>query len=129
MPVDFPSLFGDALAKFLAENGITEAEAARRMDIGRATLNTYTRVSGRCLPNAEVLAKACTALGFQLEYDGKKIVATKEEAELPALPKQDQLGLPFDEEFDLSDGERTISVSLRRPPGRIEVSLSLKAAS
>jgi hypothetical protein len=131
MPKDdasFSDKLGLALANFLKVNGISEAEASRRFGIERGTLNTYTSgVKGerRKMP-AEVLAKACL-LGFELEFEGHLIVATKDGQRLRVEDKQ--LHLEFSRELDLTGNGGTVAVGLKRPPGRVELTVSLKAVS
>lgn len=126
MPHDFARELGDALAQFLADRGLSEAEAARQMGVERGTLNTYThdgRNGKRPIPNAEILAKAC-AIGFEFEYEGCTIVGLREGKRHEA---NDQLTLEFTRQLDLADD--SVTVGLRRPPGRVELSISLKAVS
>jgi hypothetical protein len=125
---DFARGFGDALAAFLNENKITEAAASRKMGMGRATLNTYTRdrKGKRTIANAEILAKACTSLGFELEYNGFKIAAYKDGAKV-AASSDDQLQLEFTRELNLESDSTTVGLSKR--PKRVELSISIKAVS
>jgi transcriptional regulator with XRE-family HTH domain len=127
MEESFARKFGDALAKFLQDHDISESEAARKMKIERGTLNTYThdsRKGKRPLPSAEILAKACTALEFEFEYEGFIITALRDGKR---HRQEDQLNLEFTREFDLAGD--SVAVGLRRPPGRVELSISLKAVS
>jgi hypothetical protein len=124
----FSDKLGLALANFLKVNGISEAEASRRFGIERGTLNTYTSgVKGerRKIP-AEVLAKACL-LGFEFEFEGHIIVATKDGQRL--LVEDKQLHLEFSRELDLTGNGGTVAVGLKRPPGRVALTVSLKAMS
>src|SRR5438034_10539817 len=85
----FSDKLGLAFANFLKVNGISEAEASRKFGIERGTLNTYTsgvRGERRKIP-AEILAKACV-LGFEFEFEGYLIVATKDGQRLPVEDKQ-----------------------------------------
>jgi hypothetical protein len=69
-----------------------------------------------------------TELGFSFEYQGFKISAATVNGRPKAAEKQaEQLPL-IDSQFDLTDEKGTVSVSVKQPPGRVEVSLSLKAA-
>jgi transcriptional regulator with XRE-family HTH domain len=134
MADEFADLLGNALAAFLKTEGIPEAEAARRMGIGRATLNTYTigvKEDGkdereRRRPPAELLARACVALGFQFEFEDHIIVARKKGKQVRGAEKK--LHLEFTREIDLADNG-AITVGLKKPPGKIELSVSLRELS
>jgi hypothetical protein len=124
----FSDKLGLALSNFLKINGMSEAEASGKFGIERGTLNTYTSgVKGkrRKIP-AEVLVKACL-LGFEFEFDGQLIVATKDGQRL--LVEDRQLHLEFKRELDLTGNGGTVAVGLKRPPGRVELTVSLKAVS
>ena len=132
---DFARAFGDALSGFLAGNGITQSDAANRLGLdkaGKARISTYCHDSPkgtRPRPSAEILYLACAELGFSFEYNGYKITAAALNGRSKAAEKPaEQLSLPFYGQFDLTDERGFVSVTVKRPPGRIEVSLSLKAA-
>src|SRR5437016_1257923 len=78
---DFSEAFGNALLKFLQDNGLTQSDAAKRLGLGKqgkARLNTYCHGSGkgkRPTPNAEVLYRVCVELGFEFVYKGYRISA------------------------------------------------------
>ena len=133
----FARAFGDALRAFLDENGIGPSDAAKRLGLGKkgvSRLGTYCHDSTkgkRATPSAEMLYLICSTLDFEFAYKGCKIST-------PTLgmngsrglrPQPQQLSLPFNRQFYLSDDKGTVSVSVRRPAGRVEVSISLKAAS
>ena len=135
---DFARTFGDALNNFLQEKGITQSDAARRLGLegkpGKARLSTYCHDSPkgkRPKPNAEVLYLVCARLGFEFKYNGYTISAVTFNGTGPKPVERpaEQLPLEFHGQFDLTDRRGTVSVSFRRPPGRVEVSVSLKAAS
>jgi transcriptional regulator with XRE-family HTH domain len=135
---DFARAFGDALSQFLQARGITQAEAARRIGLakgkGKARLNTYCHDSTkgkRAKPDAEILYRVCAELGFAFEYRGYKISAAvlNGNGTKPIKKQIEQLEIEFDGQFSLTDQTGTISIHVRRPPGRIEVALSLKGAS
>jgi transcriptional regulator with XRE-family HTH domain len=129
MPVDdFADLLGDAFEAFLSTQGLNQAEAATRMGMGRATLNTYTSgVNGeRRRPPAEFLTKACVLLGFEFEYEGHVIVARKKGK--PVAIEEKQLHLEFTRQIDLAKNG-AITVGLKKPPGKIELSFSLREIS
>jgi len=135
---DFARAFGDALCLFLQERRITQAEAARRLGLakekGKARLNTYchdSRKGKRAKPDAEILYLVCAELGFAFEYKGYKISAATLNGN-GAKPKEkpvEQLQIEFDGQFNLTDQTGIVSINVKRPPGRIEVALSLKGAS
>ena len=125
----FMKALGEALGNFFRENEITESEASKRMNMGRAKLNTYTHglASGkRRTAPAELLAKACV-LGFRFEFDGHTIVALKDGQPVPLT--EHQLRLEFTRQFDLGDNGGTVAIGLKKPPGKIELSVSLRAVS
>lgn len=132
---DFARAFGDALFVFLAGRGITQSDAANRLGLdkaGKARISTYCHDSPRGTrprPSAEILYLACAELGFSFEYRGYKITAAALNGGSKTAEKAaEQLSLPFNGQFDLTDEKGTVSVRVKRPPGRIEVSLTLKAA-
>jgi transcriptional regulator with XRE-family HTH domain len=129
----FARAFGDALKKFLEQKGISEAEGCRLMGVEAATLNTYTHDSprgDRRRPRAEVLFRACTELGFRFEYNGYRIsAASLGKAKNPIPRAAEQLSLDFMRQFNLTEDNGRVSVRLRRHPGRVELSVFLKAAS
>ena len=78
---DFARAFGDALVQFLREKGLSQSDASRRLGLGKsgkARLNTYCHDSPkgrRPKPDAEVLYRVCTELGFEFDYKGYRISA------------------------------------------------------
>jgi len=135
-PADFAAAFGEALIEFLENKGLTQSEAARRLSLGKsgkARLSTYCRRSAtkkRAKPDAEILYLLCTNLGFTFEYRGYRISAATLGG-IPVRPPHDaakQLSLKFDRQFKLTNEAGAVSVTVKRPSGRIEVSLSLDAA-
>jgi len=133
---DFARAFGNALDQFLRGKGMNQSDAAKALGLGaegKARLNTYCHDSPkgtRRRPNAQMLYLLCVKLGFAFEYKGYKISAAtlngsgRKSAEKPA----EQLLIEFDGQFNLTDQTGTVSISVKRPPGRIEVALSLKGA-
>ena len=90
----FARAFGDSLKAFLRSHKISESEAARRMDLGKARINTYCHDSPdgkRVNPDAEVLYLACSRLGFEFEYNGYKISATNLAGETVKPFEEEQL--------------------------------------
>jgi hypothetical protein len=117
--------------EFLDREQIKYADAARRMGIPPKTLNTYwndNKDGKRNKARAEVLFMACAELGFIFEYQGRKVGALSQSQNGTGTPPE-QLSLPFARTFDLTDESGSVSVSVRRPAGRVEVSVSLKAVS
>lgn len=139
---DFARAFGDALSQFLARNGISQSEAARRLGIetgeegkrkGGARISSYCRDSKqgkRPKPNAEVLYLACTKFpGFSFVYKNYRISAEtlNGNGTKPSEKPVEQLMLGFERQFNLTGKQGTVAVKVNRPQGRIEVSLSLEA--
>lgn len=133
---NFARAFGDAFRKFLEAKGISQVEAARRLgwgQTGKARLNAYCHDSPkgtRPTPEADVLYLVCVRLGFKFEYNGFAVTAAAfngDEVNRLEEPAE-QLQFEYDGQFDLTDRQGVVSVSFRRPPGRVEVSVSLKAA-
>ena len=144
LSANFAREFGDALAKWLADNDISQAEAARRMGLevgveqrkkGRAKsrINSYCKPSRNGQnrsPDAQILCLACVRLGFKFRYNGHLISAQSFEAGEPTLqPLSQQLTFEFDRQFKLTNKQGTVSVTVKRPPGRIDLSVSLAAGS
>jgi transcriptional regulator with XRE-family HTH domain len=134
---DFATAFRDALVEYLNEKGLTQAEVAKLLGLGkagRARINTYCRRSpgkSPAKPDAEILYLLCVRIGFSFEYSGYRISAATL-ANLPVKPLPDavkQLAFEFDRQFKLTNEAGAISVTVKRPSGRIEVSLSLDAAA
>ena len=130
---DFARVFGDSLKAFLDAEGITYTSAAVRLGVERATLYTYwtdDKSGKRKKPRVELLFLACTELGFEFEYNGNRITATAlGTPKAVRMPKEEQLHLDFSRKFNLTDDDGVVSVQLKRHPGRVEFSVSLKAAS
>ena len=131
---DFARAFGSALTQFLKDKGITQTDAAKELGLGaegKARLNTYCHDSPkgtRPKPNAEILYLLCAKLGFSFKYRGYRVsAATLNGSGLKSAEAQgEQLQIEFDGQFNLTDKKGTVSISVKRPPGRIEVALSLR---
>ncbi len=129
----FARELGDALRRFL--NGkMGQSEAAKMLELygkngkpKRSTLNSYfhDREGKRTEVSALVLFLACTKLGFAFDYDGFRIRATKlgEKREQPVS----QMAFSFEQKFDLAENGGNVDVKVKRPPGRIELHVSLDA--
>jgi len=136
---DFARAFGDALRKFLEENGISQSDASERLRLGKggkARLSSYCHDSPkgtRPIPGAEILYQICSAFGFQFEYKGYRISAEtlNGNGSHPKLVEKpvEQLPLEFSGQFDLTENKGTVFVEFKRPDGRVELSVRLKAAS
>jgi hypothetical protein len=71
-------------------------------------------------------------LNFEFEYNGCRVSesAFNGNGSGPkGAPAREQLSFEFDRQFNLTEDKGAVSVTVRRPPGRIEISLSLKALS
>jgi transcriptional regulator with XRE-family HTH domain len=129
----FARAFGDALREFLDAREIKYAEAARRMGIGRAVLNTYLNdcKGKRAKARVEVLFSACSELGFTFDYNGYQIGTKSLAGHQPVSenPPSEQFSFDFDRQFYLTEGDGTVSVNFRREPGRVEFTVALRSAS
>src|ERR1017187_2222044 len=130
-PLDnFARSFGDALRRFLDENQITVTEAASRLGINKQTLSTYWTDNSegkRPSARAETLYLLCAKLGFVFEFDGWSISATSAQSSV-GPPSEftgggEQLRLPFAREFTLANDMGSVSVTLRRAGGEIQLSV------
>jgi len=133
---DFARAFGDALVKFLHEKGLSQSDASKRLGLGErgnARISAYchdSRKGTRPTPAAEVLYLVCAELGFEFEYKGYRITAETLNGNRPApIETAEQLPLEFNGQFDLTNNQGTVAVSFKRPLGRVELSVYLKAAS
>ena len=128
----FARALGEALRTFLDERGISVTEAANRVGMNKQTLSTYWTDNAkgkRPIAGSDVLFAVCGELGFEFEYEGYKIAARSTKGLRKELAKMEQLRLPFSREFELVDQRGIVTVSVKRPPGRVEFSVSLKAVS
>jgi transcriptional regulator with XRE-family HTH domain len=134
---EFARAFGDALARFLRERGLRQSDVAKRLGLGRrgeARLSTYchdSRKGKRANPNAEVLYRVCTELGFEFEYKGYKITAATLNGHRPRQAEKapEQLRLEFSGQFDLTQKKGTASVRCNRAPRRVDLTVYLEAIS
>ncbi len=141
-PKDFAHAFGDALNDFLTQKGIGQSEAARLLGIeadqgkkrkGGARIYSYCRDSKggyRPNPDGEIICLACSKLpGFYFDYRGYRISAATVNGgdPKPTDKPAEQLTFKFERQFKLTDKQGTVAVRVRRPRGRIEVSISLEA--
>lgn len=135
---DFARAFGDALFRYLQARDINQSQAAELLGLlnqngkaKRSTLNSYFHDSVRGLrteASASVLYLACAKLrGFSFDYGGYRLRAIrlgKKQREASG----GQMSFSFHRQYDLADDAGNIDVRVKRPPGRIELSLSLKAS-
>ncbi|MGO9087012.1 MAG: hypothetical protein ACLP6G_23500 [Terriglobales bacterium] len=137
----FAHSFGKALRNFLDESGMTQVDVAKLLGLkdkksgkpSKSRLNTYLTDSPP-MPEARVLYLACTKLqGFNFEHNGHRMnVETAGRRPLPEKPAE-QMAFRFNRQFSLTDKRGAVTelgafaVRVKRPPGRIELSLSLKA--
>ncbi|MBZ5647947.1 MAG: hypothetical protein LAN37_12075 [Acidobacteriia bacterium] len=133
---DFAHAFGDALQQLLNARGIGQSDAARELGLenrGGARLSSYLRDrpgGTRPKPDAEILYLLCTKMDFSFEYNGYRISAASlnGRGKKPPIEAQ-QIVFSFDRQFNLSNEDGTAAVSIKRPAERIELSVSLKAAT
>jgi hypothetical protein len=135
-------VFEDTLSEFLQRTGMGQSELARKLGIeagngerrkGGARIYSYchdNKEGKRVKPDAEILYLALTKLdGFKFEYNGYTITAeeVKRNGTKPTAKSAEQLPFKFERQFNLTGKGGTVAVEVRRPSGRIEVSLSLDA--
>jgi hypothetical protein len=138
----FARAFGRALRNFLDTTGMTQVEAVKLLGLkdkksgkpSKSRLNTYLTDSPP-MPDAQVLYLACTKLkGFNFEHDGHRmnfqIVRRKGQPSGEKSPEQ--MAFRFNRQFNLTDKKGAVTekgafaVRMKRPSGRIELSISLK---
>jgi len=128
----FARVFGEELSRFLDAQHMSLAEAAREIGLGpegKARISAYCHDSPtgkRPRPNAELLYLLCSRLGFSFEYHGYKVTAEAMNGHRkPAEKPIEQLRITFDSQLNLTRREGEFFVDVKRPPGRIELSLVL----
>ena len=130
---EFARAFGNALKAHLDSEGIDYAKAAPRLRIRKQTLSTYwtdDKKGKRKKPRAELMYLACVEFKFKFEYNGYTVTAeTLGKAMEASKPSSEQLNLDFSRQFNLTEDNGQIQVSLKRRTGNVEFSVSLKAAS
>ena len=130
---DFAKTLRNELTKFLAEHGDSRYEAARIIGLDHRRLNTYflddPKTGRPRIPNAEVLYLLCSRLGFVFEYEGFRICAETLDGMRVTHPGDQQLSFDFERQFSLTNDQGAVAVRIKRPSGRIELSVSLKAQS
>jgi transcriptional regulator with XRE-family HTH domain len=129
----FARIFGDALKAHLDNHGIEYAAAAPRLGVTKSALSTYWSEDAngkRRKPRAALLFKACSEFAFTFEYNGFRIsAATLEKRNRRDISKSEQLLLDYQRQFKLTEDDGNVSVRLKRGQGRVDFSVSLKAAS
>ncbi len=140
MQADFAREFGEQLEKFLQNRLIKPSEAAERMGTYKQKLNGYINdqkrrtkeqkvVMVRVKPESDLLFLACAKLGFVFEYGGYRIRAEKSDGTpVPGIEPR-QLSFSFTGKFNLTDEEPDLAIAVKRPQGRVDVSISLGAAA
>ncbi len=122
---DFLAELSKQLNAHLRKHDWTQVDAAVKIGEDKQRVNNY--FLGNSMPNAEMLYLMCVKLGFALEYNGYRIAAKpvngRPKAELP----ERQMTFTFDRQFNLTEDNGAVAVKVRRPPGRIELSVSVKA--
>jgi hypothetical protein len=130
---DFARAFGDALKAHLDDKGISYTKASILLGVRKQTLSTYWTdgIDGkRRKPRAELLFRACIELAFTFEFHGYRVAAdTLTRHAENSTATSEQLHLDFSRQFKLTEDNGRVSVSLKRHPGSVELSVSLKAVS
>lgn len=128
---EFSGAFRTALIDFLQRKGIQKSQMAKDIGISKSRLNTYCRAGEPACPDAEVLYSLCTTKGFEFKYRGYIISATTLAGGAVSAPDDmaQQLSFQFERQFKLTNDQGEISVIVKRPSGRIELSLSLEASA
>ena len=137
----FARIFGKTLRNYLNERDMSQVDVVKLLGLtdksgkpSKSRLNRYLSDSPS-MPEAQVLYLACTRLdGFKFEYNGYRINAetVRGNVSAPSLPAE-QLTFRFNRQFKLTNREGAVTeqgvfaVKVRRPAGRIEFSVSLKA--
>jgi len=140
----FARAFGKALRSYLNSNpGMTQVDVVKSLGLttkksgkpSKQRLNRYLSASPP-VPDARVLYLACTKLeGFNFEHNGHRINIETVRLTGEPLPKKpiEQMAFRFNRQFNLTDKngmvtERgAVAVKVKRPPGRIEFTVSVKA--
>ena len=134
-PEDFASAFGDALNDYILGRSMNQNDLVELLGMdkkaGKSRISTYCRDGRRVTPDAEFFWLACSKLpGFSFVYKGYRVSAATLNGKRAKTPKPrpaEQLTFEFEREFNLTDKQGTVAVKIKRPQGRIEVSVSLDA--
>ena len=135
---DFARTFGDALFRYLEARGMGQSGAADLLGLHdgdgrprRSRINNYFHDSKGRRPkaSAHLLYLACVKLpGFYFDYAGYRLRAVKL-GEKRREQSGEQMAFSFHRQFNLSGKAGRVNVRVKRPPGRIELSVSLGAAT
>jgi transcriptional regulator with XRE-family HTH domain len=94
----------------------TRADAARELDVSRASLQFY--LAGRHMPSSDVLRRAMELWGVELNYRGRKLtvldLSSPREANKPLLPQPVQL-LLWDSIKGLDNEALSVKVEKKSP--------------
>jgi len=136
----FGMAFGEQLERFLRDK-VSLAEAVRKLGVPEQNLNHYLhdkevivkdkkqkerKVKKRTEPKLGMVYLICTRLGFTFEHDGYRIRAERLDGTPVPIVESQQLSL-FKRKFKLTEDNGDLRVDFSRPPGRITLSVSLKA--
>lgn len=131
---DFATAFGDALNGYLVAEDLRQSDLVRLLGLdtrtGKARISSYCRRGKRVKPDAEMLYLACSKLPrFSFSYRGYRISAAtlSGNGARSSQRSSEQLTFGFERQFKLTDHGGTLAVKIKRPSGRIEVSLYLEA--
>jgi hypothetical protein len=120
----FGKALGEALGKFLEHKGIKKAHIAQDFGIAKQLFGHYLKNN----PPAYVLFLACVRLGFKFDYEGFRISGRQIRMEGDQVtPTSGQYTLNFDRTFELSDNTGRLKVTVKRPPERLELLVSVDA--
>lgn len=130
----FARAFGDALKRYFNGLGKGSTEAAALLGLeernGKSRLNSYfydSSAGRRTEASAQILYLACTKLPrFNFEYAGYRVTAVKVKGR-GRKESADQIPFTFDRQFDLAMDAGNVNVKVKRPSGKIEVTVSLDA--
>jgi hypothetical protein len=139
---DFAKAIGDALSQFLEAKGWGQSQAAGLHELQdengkarRSRLNSYfhdgtkgKQKGKRTEVSSQILFLACTKLGFYFDYGGYRLRAVRL-GEKQREKAGAQMSFSFQRQFNLTDKAGRVNVKVKRPPGRIELSVSIGAVT
>lgn len=127
----FARALRDSLAKFIEDHEDTKYRVAKAIGVDTRRLYSYFKESPQTgrprIPSAEVLYLLCTELGFSFDYRGFRISAETLDGVKAVHPTERQLSFEFDREFYLTNTQGAVTVSIKRPAGKIQLSVVLNA--
>jgi hypothetical protein len=132
---DFARAFGDALLRYIESHGSNQSRVADLLGLrdedgkpARSRVHWYFHDSPkgrRTETTAHFLYLACVKLpGFYFDYAGYRLKARKLGEKQREKPTE-QMAFNFYRQFRAGQ----VNVKVKRPPGRIELSVSLGAAT